>query len=63
MKCPRCRSAKDLYKSKSGNRELSAIRRALVVAVRCHRCGVLFHRPTLMVFDLDYKSDSRCRAA
>jgi len=63
MKCPRCKCRNDLYRSRAGNQELSPIRRMIVVAVRCHRCGELFHTLRFSASNLGYKSHSVRRAA
>jgi len=48
MICPRCKTSKDLYLSRSGNQNLSAVQKLWCVAVRCHRCSTLFHVAKLL---------------
>lgn len=43
MQCPRCKTSQDLHLSRSGNQNLSFFQKLWCVAVRCHRCGNLFH--------------------
>lgn len=59
MKCPHCKSGKDLFLSRSGNQNLFGLKKLWSVAVRCHRCCHLFYVAKTMARGLSESSTQR----